>query len=1384
MKATRNLIRLSAALAALIAAVSLQAAQDGGSQGLSYKRYIVELKDMPLALYDGRELSAETPDGLSRLTATMPQLANRKRLDARSAESVAYLRFLESRHNAFRREIRNLLGRTPKETHRYRNALNGMALHLTPSEAALIAQSPMVSAVSEEQVFRLETYAGPQWLGAETLWNGDAGLPAAQGEGVIVANIDTGINLDHPSFSDSNYAYTNPYGSYLGYCSDPEVQCNNKVVGVYDFVEDNPDTEDWVEENTKGIDNNGHGSHTAGIAAGAPTDVTVNRSIQTTISGVAPRATIVSYRVCYMGEPYSQESEGCLNSAIAAAIDQAIADGVDVINYSIGGDARDPWINGTADRAFLAARAAGIFVVSSAGNTGPNEATVSSPAIAPWIMAVGNATHNYILATRVENFSGGDTPVPEGIIGASLTDGLATRPIVHAKDYGYPLCGVGDPELQPSCDANTGASNPWDGQQPFNGEIVVCDRGLYGRVEKGKNLLLAGAGGFILANTEDQGESIVSDNHCLPASHIGVKDGDALRSWLDSGSGHEGRISNLVLAQFDDAADQLSFSSSRGPAPVPVQDILKPNVIAPGTGILAAGYQGDGFLILSGTSMASPHVAGAAALLKSVHPDWTVSQIASAIETTATQELAKDENGDTATTQQAGAGRPQLDEAASAGLYLNVTSADFVSANPNFGGDPGALNLPGLVESKCQASCGFTRTVTDMMGGGDWTATPEGFPDGVDVTISPASFSLGNSASQQLGINVDVSGSGIVGDWISGRVRLSAPGSSDLYLTVSVNSYGGDLPDLWPISTDSDGASMVFGLNGLVGLPDATFTAGGPVRVERATERHVEDPSIDDPYDGGQGVFTRWHNLPDGALWLYAETLASTAEDLDLFVGRDEDGDGQADEWEELCSSTTPIDLERCDLYDLPAGNYWILVQNWSGTNAQGDEMTLLHAAVEPDGGLAASGPGITRQNESFPVRVSWDNFGATPGETWLGAVGIGAGSDRPNGVGVIPVEITRSGVAAASTFPLMNGETHGLALAGNGRHDRIFIDVPPGASSLTVSAQGATAEQSNALSLELVRMDFDAVLVNPPFTVPASGSPAGSASGAGGLGPIIQLTGGVSPGRWYAVVENGSASPLSVAITAEVQFQGEPLDTHRGLWFPASRPTVGQGYDYNWGGSDRALIWYTYDEDGLPTWYIAGAPSNDGNIWTTDILRVTNDGTDQKLAPVGSLSVTQLSREDAMFSYTLHGESGSERMTPLSGYGCPQVGGNPASYTGIWFKGVAGLGGASVLVNDITQTQIHYLFDDDGRPRWLFAQDPENNDPLDTEIPILQFHGYCAVCEPADVGYVNVGTLERGFDNDTNGFWTLDYRFDQPPSGTVNRTDQVIKLTQTLECQ
>ena len=503
-------------------------------------------------------------------------------------------------------------------------------------------------------------------------------------------------------------------------------------------------------------------------------------------------------------------------------------------------------------------------------------------------------------------------------------------------------------------------------------------------------------------------------------------------------------------------------------------------------------------------------------------------------------------------------------------------------------------------------------------------------------------------------------------------------------------------------------------------------------------------------------MFTQWYNLPNGALWLYAETLASTATDIDLFVGRDE-GDGFPDEWEELCTSTTPQELERCDLYDLEPGDYWIVVQNWTGSNgADGDAMTLRHAAIEPsaDSKLSASGPGITGVNESFPVRVSWDNFEAAPGETWLGAVGVGSSKSSPSNVGVIPVMLTRNGVAAAETLALMDGRAHGLALAANGKHDRVFIDVPPGAQTLTVSATGADNTQSSMLKLELVRLDFEDGLSNPPLASPAGNAPVvDSAQGSASGGPTVTRSGGVEAGRWYAVLSNASSSPVSVEIQADVEFQGAAIDVQPGLWFPPTRS--GQGYDYNWGGADRALIWYTYDEAGLPAWYIASAPANDGNIWVADILRVTNDGESQQLAPVGSLSVTALAPQEALFSYTLYGKSGTERTQPLSGLSCPQVNGSAASYTGIWFRGEEGLGGASVLVNSITQSQIHYLFDEDGMPRWLFAQDPVNDDPLDPEIPILQFSGYCAVCAPADVGFVEVGTLDRSFGSETSGSWT-----------------------------
>ena len=171
---------------------------------------------------------------------------------------------------------------------------------------------------------------------------------------------------------------------------------------------------------------------------------------------------------------------------------------------------------------------------------GTNAGTIGSPANAPWIIAVGNATHDRVFASAVENLSGGNTAPPSALIGASKTGGIGVRKIVHARDYGNALCGIGAPESGPDCASNTGASNPFAPGTFKNGEIVVCDRGVYGRVEKGKNLKLAGAGGYILANTEECGEAVVADDHCLPATHLGLSDSNKLRTWLESGSNHQG----------------------------------------------------------------------------------------------------------------------------------------------------------------------------------------------------------------------------------------------------------------------------------------------------------------------------------------------------------------------------------------------------------------------------------------------------------------------------------------------------------------------------------------------------------------------------------------------------------------------------------------------------------------------------------------------------------------------------------------------------------------------------------------------------------------------------------------------------------------------------
>ena len=1345
------------------------------------RSWIIELADPPVVRFDGKNAVTQSANALK---AVAPEKTG-KRFDLLSPQAVAYGEYLHGRLEHFLSSTAKVTGGPPVIRARYRNLLNGVALRLTEEQAQRVRSLPGVKDLVPNVIHHTETDAGPILIGAAKIWTGEDGLPSGQGEGVVIGIVDTGINWDHVSFQDpapDGYDHNNPFGQQLGLCSEAEVLCSDKIIGVYDFT----------DEGSMGKDTSFHGSHVASIAAGNRIDANVVGEISP-MQGVAPRANIVSYKVCREDDPETEDEDetGCSSVDIIEGLEQALTDGVDVVNFSIGSEsgAIDPW--SSYDRLFLDMRNAGIFAVTSAGNSGPAPASASNPAVAPWLMGVAAATHTRLAGARLNDLSGGSSTPPEDIAGEGLdpvngsANGIGPVDIVFAGDFGNPLCGMGEPANSvPSCNANTSATNPF-GPGTFNGEIVVCERGDYGRVEKGLNVMLAGAGGYILINTEEFGESLRTDNHCIPGIHVGYSKGKELKSWLTSGAGHRGTIGPIGLSYETSVADILADFSSQGPnAGAP--GTLVPEITAPGVAVLGAGKEGNELQFPSGTSFSSPHVAGGGALLLSADTSLTPSQLQSMFQTTATTEV-RNHKGGPATPFEMGSGRIQLAEAVEAGLVMQVSGQEFLAANPAIGGDPSSLNLPGLVNESCQEKCSFSRTVTDHAGGANWTASAENFPAGAQVKIIPANFALSSDESQTLEIEISLAPE-TIGDWVFGEIMLVSAGLPEQHLTVAVFSHGGDLPSRWNINSDQDGGWEEFQLGQVSALPDATFTAGGLVKPGEFTETLIEDPTDDDPYDNSQGVMTRWFNVPEDALWFHNRTLPSTAIDLDLYVGRDSNGDGFAEDSELLCESVTETDIENCEIFTPVAGDYWVIVQNWDGTEFGGDEATLVSAVVGPSGNtsLAASGPGITGKGDSFKVRLSWDNVNALPGEEWLGATGIGADRDQPNNIGVIPVHFRRTGIAAPATFPLMDGTTHGLALDAAAVHDRIFIDVPPGASSLTVTAKGATETQSDNLKLELSRLDFDDSLDDPPFaTAPGNAPVVASETGSNGNGPSLTVTGStLEPGRWYAVLSNQLGIPFAIDIRADVEFSGAPFPVHPGLWEPGSRPGLGQGYEYNFGGSSRALIWYTYDEDGQPVWFIAGNLAVDRNIWTADLMRVTNDGSQQQMAPVGQVSITMLAENDAMFSFTLYGESGTERMMPLSALTCPEIDGSKKSLTALWYRGIDGLGGASILMNSATQAQIHYLFDAVGMPRWLFAQDRDEPAPTNPEIPMLQFSGYCAVCSKAAVASQAVGVLERSFSSETEGDWTLDYLFAPPLSGSAERTDQIVKLTETLPCE
>lgn len=997
--------------------------------------YIVRLKDQPIATYDGSisGLDATNPQiakkslfkSLVKSTKSSQEIRKELRLDLHAPEAVAYGKYLERKQQNFLSKATSKLGNNLNVVYKYKNAFNGMAVRLTQTEAQTLSTLADVAYVERERMQHLDTDTGPIHIGANQVWDGEGQSAINMGEGVVIGVLDSGINSDHPSFADiggDGYDHTNPWGSgvYVGDCAgDYAAMCNDKLIGVrsYASVVDHYDDSEVFGDTPpakNGEDYNGHGSHTAGTSGGnillevplldAETGEEEGDGINSTgfefaqISGVAPHANIVAYQICNPGDPGDTYS-GCPGAAIIAALEDAVADGVDVINFSISGGG-DPWAS-ASEQAFLSAQEAGIFSSVSAGNSGPDAFTTEKSA--PWYTVVGASTHGRTLDSYI-SFNNEDYLFVSG-----------TGPIIDEVTTATPISAADIDEANfMGCSAFT--------EDAFKDLIALISRGECTFADKVANATSAGATAVVIYNNRDGDDAISMaglEDTTIPSVMISQNSGAALLADLTDNPEMSLTIDPALTLNIGQADDMAGFSS-RGPNGS-VADIMTPSITAPGVSIYAAyadqqfGHDENSpapsdFTLLSGTSMSAPHVAGAAAVLKSAHPTWTPDNIRSALMLTAIIDVRKEDGVTPADVFDMGSGSIRVNLAHQTGLVMNETAANYTAANPAEGGDPKTLNIPSVSNANCVGLCDWTRTVT-ATAAGTWTVEGAATSDGLIITASPATFTLAEGESQTITINVDTIAAASDA-WAFGHVVMTSAEHPTARIPVSVQASNGNIPD--SVNFEANRAVDSYLIEDVMAVEITEFTSRsyGLTKATKTEATLAVDSDNGDAYDDlTDGINVTLHTVPADAKRFVAEILASASPDLDLRVGLDVNGDGIPQEDEELAISATATALEKVDLMMPEAGSYWVAVQNWAASE-EGAEDTYTLATAVVDGEL---GDNLTVEADSaiealteFDIRFKWSLDGSVEGDKYYGAVDLGTSFENAGNLGLVSVEVLR----------------------------------------------------------------------------------------------------------------------------------------------------------------------------------------------------------------------------------------------------------------------------------------------------------------------------------------------------------------------------------------
>ncbi|MBA3619651.1 MAG: S8 family serine peptidase [Acidothermales bacterium] len=932
-------------------------------------RYIVQLAADPVVAYDG---------GVRGLAATAP--ATGEKVNPRSAAVRAYSSYLDATED---KVLDGVPGSVDK-IHDYRYTFNGFAADLTAGQVAALRKSPNVVNVTKDELRQLDTTRTPEFLGLtgrRGVWNKLGGKSNA-GAGTVVGIIDTGIWPESPSFAPLPGNPAPPAG-WTGECETGEEftldDCSSKIIGARYFVEgfgvENLDEEEYVSPR----DGDGHGSHTGSTAAGNNGVPVSEEGIDFgRASGMAPAAQIAAYKVCWNGA----EGDGCATSDSVKAIDTAVEDGVDVLNYSISGSQTsflDP-----VEVAFLFAADAGVFVAASAGNGGPGPSTVAHNS--PWLTTVAAGTHDREGRGSVTLGNG------ETYRGASITEGTdGAKPLVTSTEVAN---ATADPDEARLC--FIGTLDP----AKASGKIVICDRGSIARADKSIAVREADGAGMILANTSPS--SLNADLHVVPSVHVDEVAGQEIKDYQANTANPTANIADARIV-FNVPAPEVAEFSSRGPALAGEGDLLKPDIMAPGVDVLAAVAppfnQGRDYDFYSGTSMSSPHIAGIGALMRQAHPDWSPMMIKSALMTGANR--YKNRGGKIEGSPfDYGSGQVRPRAALNPGLTYDAGFEDWIQflcgtgqlseqsgICQDFGSiDPSDLNYATVAIGSLAGKQTVTRTVTSTADSRQTYRAAIVQPDGVKVNVQPRRFSIEPGADKKVRIKFTSRDNAELDEYTFGRVIFKSEEKrtrNAVRFKVRTELAVQPVAIAAPEEVRGEGTSgsltydITAGYTGQLGT-----SVAGLVPAEEFTGQTLTESS--GGFDG---------SAPDEDTALYEVTVpAGTALARFSLFDRDYAADTDLDIFVFTATgslvgvSAGGTSEEEVELNNPEPGTYLVAVDAFAFlTDTVTPRLFAWSLGNDPAGNMTASSPGAVESGENYQITVEWD--GLAPEMRYLGRV-------------------------------------------------------------------------------------------------------------------------------------------------------------------------------------------------------------------------------------------------------------------------------------------------------------------------------------------------------------------------------------------------------------